>query len=62
MTHEEALLKLLAIEPETKDGLIVVTGWPPQETLATLRSLSKQKLIAYGREGRYEGTPRYRLV
>ena len=47
MTRDEALLKLLAVEPETKDQLIVVTGWPVDETLAALERLREQRLVSY---------------
>lgn len=39
LSPEAALSKLLAIEPETKDQLIVITGWPVPQTEAVLQSL-----------------------
>lgn len=48
MSREEVLLKLLAIEPETRDRLIMVTGWPAEETSAVLDKLLAQKLVGYG--------------
>lgn len=48
MTRDEALLKLLRVEPETKDGLILVTGWPVQETLDVLDRLVAEKRVGYG--------------
>jgi hypothetical protein len=63
MTREEALLKLLAVEPETKDRLIVVTGWPADETVATLDRLVNERRVTYrngqqGAEGRRLYYPR----
>lgn len=57
MTREDALLKLLAIQPETRDRLIVETGWDAEETIATLESLLKKRMASYrnganGAEGR----------
>lgn len=39
MNRSEALLKLLALEPETRDQIIVITGWPAEETAAVLDAL-----------------------
>jgi hypothetical protein len=39
LSPELALSKLLAIEPETKDRLINITGWPVPQTEAVLKSL-----------------------
>lgn len=39
MTRTEALLKLLAIEPATESQLLLQTGWPTDETRATLAQL-----------------------
>lgn len=47
MTRDEALLKLLAVEPETKDRLIVCTGWPKDETIAVLARLLAQRRVTY---------------
>lgn len=47
MTREEALLKLLAVEPDTKDQILRVTGWPADETLAVLESLREQRRVSY---------------
>lgn len=47
MTREETLLKLLAVEPETKDRLLLVTGWPAEETEAVLQKLVAQRLVTY---------------
>jgi hypothetical protein len=47
MTREEAMLKLLAMEPETRDRLIVITGWPADETIAVLDQLMTQKRVSY---------------
>jgi hypothetical protein len=47
MTRSEALLKLLALEPETKSRLIVITGWNADETEATLDSLVKDGKVTY---------------
>ena len=34
MTRDEALLKLLAVEPDTKDQILRVTGWDAEGLLA----------------------------
>lgn len=47
MTHDEALLKLLAIEPETKPRLLMVTGWPTEETEQALRRLMESGRVSY---------------
>jgi predicted Rossmann fold nucleotide-binding protein DprA/Smf involved in DNA uptake len=39
MTRDEALLKLIALEPIRRDEIARVTGWPPEETSATLERL-----------------------
>jgi len=51
MTRSEALLKLLAVEPETRDRLIMVTGWPADETTALLAELLHRRKVGY-RNGR----------
>lgn len=48
MTREECLLKLLALEPETLDQIIVVTGWPADETGALLDRLVSEHKVGYG--------------
>ncbi len=48
MSREDALEKLLRVEPETRDRLILITGWPLDETIAVLDSLVKQKRVGYG--------------
>lgn len=63
MTREDALLKLLAVEPETKDQIIIVTGWPADETAAVLEKLVAEKRVGYGNgpngtEGRRRYFPR----
>lgn len=45
MTREEAMLKLLAIEPATMASLIVCTGWDVRETVAVVEGLQKQRKI-----------------
>lgn len=47
MTRDEALLKLLAVEPDTKDQILRVTGWPTDETLAVLERLCEQRRVSY---------------
>lgn len=42
MTREEALVKLLRVEPETRAGLILVTGWPAMETCEVLDNLVRR--------------------
>lgn len=49
MTRDEAMLKLLAIEPETQDRIIQITGWPADETVQVLQRLVRQHLVGYGR-------------
>ena len=60
MTREEAILKLLAVEPETRDQIILISGWPAEETTAVLAKLLQQKRVGYG-NGPYaaEGRRRY---
>jgi hypothetical protein len=61
MTREECLLKLLALEPETRDRIIVITGWPADETNALLDDLVARHLVGYG-NGPYtsqHGTRKY---
>lgn len=48
MTREEALLKLLAFEPETRDQIILITGWPAEETSALLDRLVAEHKVGYG--------------
>lgn len=62
MTREEALLKLLAVEPETRDQLIQITGWGAVETCDVLDRLVAQKKVGYG-EGPHvsHGRRRYRI-
>lgn len=47
MTRDEAMLKLLAVEPETRDRLIDITGWPMEETTGVLDRLVAQKRVTY---------------
>lgn len=51
MTRDEALLKLLSIEPETKDRLIVATGWPAEETESVLGRLLADGRVTYTTRG-----------
>jgi hypothetical protein len=39
MTREEAMLKLLAIEPERQDRLVQICGWGEGDTLDVLAAL-----------------------
>lgn len=55
MTREEALLKLLKLEPETKPRLLVVTGWRTEETEETLDRLMREGLVTY-RNGMHGAT------
>lgn len=60
MTREEALLKLLAVEPETKPRLIVVTGWAMEDTEATLDKLVRDGRVTYRNGARgAQGERRY---
>ncbi len=45
MTREEALLKLLAVEPDTRDNLIRATGWPAAEARAVFDRLVRERRI-----------------
>jgi hypothetical protein len=45
MTRDECLLKLLALEPETRDQIIVITGWPAEETAAVLDALVASRQV-----------------
>jgi predicted Rossmann fold nucleotide-binding protein DprA/Smf involved in DNA uptake len=59
MTREEAMLKLLAIEPAQRDQLVRETGWGVDETRATLARLAGQGKVTHwnGANGQW-----YRLV
>lgn len=59
MTRDETMLKLLAIEPETRDQIIQITGWPADETVAVLDRLVAEKRVGYG-EGGYHSPGRRR--
>lgn len=45
MTREEALLKLLRVEPAGKGELVQCTGWPTAETLELLDKLLAEKKV-----------------
>lgn len=45
MTREECLLKLLALEPETRAGILAATGWPIEDVDQALASLQAQGRI-----------------
>lgn len=47
MTREEALLKLLMLEPERHDNLRRITGWPPPEMDAVLHRLERSGYIGH---------------
>jgi hypothetical protein len=47
VNRDDALLKLLAVEPEYRSNLILVTGWPADETEATLDGLVSRGLVTY---------------
>jgi NaMN:DMB phosphoribosyltransferase len=47
MTRDEAMLKLLALEPETRDRIIVTTGWPVEETCAVLDGLVERGAVEF---------------
>lgn len=59
MTREEAILKLLAVEPETRDQIILATGWPADETAQVLDKLVAEKRVGYG-DGPYASPGRRR--
>jgi hypothetical protein len=47
MTRSEALLKLLALEPETRARLIVITGWDADGRKAVLDTLVAEGKVTY---------------
>jgi hypothetical protein len=47
MTRDEALLKLLALEPETETVLVQVTGWGEEETRSILDKLVQDGRASY---------------
>jgi predicted Rossmann fold nucleotide-binding protein DprA/Smf involved in DNA uptake len=51
MTRDEALYKLIAIEPATDSELIRCTGWPPEETRNALQRLREAGRIGYWNKG-----------
>jgi hypothetical protein len=55
MSRDEALLKLLALEPETRARLIVVTGWDSEDTEAVLDTLVAEGKVTY-RNGHHGAT------
>jgi hypothetical protein len=61
MTRSEALLKLLALEPETRARLIVVTGWDSEDTEAVLDTLVAEGKVTYrnGKQGDTHGERLY---
>jgi hypothetical protein len=55
MTRDEALLKLVAVEPDTRDNILRATGWPAQEAREVFDRLLRERRIGYtewtGRRG-----------
>jgi hypothetical protein len=47
MTRDDALLKLLALEPETETVLVQATGWGEGETRAVLNRLVEEGKASY---------------
>lgn len=47
MTHDEALLKLLAVEPEEKRRLPNLTGWGERETNDVLSRLVSSGQVTF---------------
>lgn len=47
MTHEEAMQKVVALEPITKDELNRVCGWPADEFERALRRLLELGRLTY---------------
>jgi len=47
MTREEALLKLIAVEPVTQGQLVHETGWGIEATKETLARLREQHRVTY---------------
>ena len=47
ITREEAMLKLLALEPERQDRIVQITGWGEGATLEVLEALRKQGRVDY---------------
>jgi predicted Rossmann fold nucleotide-binding protein DprA/Smf involved in DNA uptake len=62
MTREEALLKLLQVEPATKVELQMVTGWEIPETNAVLEKLLKDGKVTWINGGNSPGYRWYRPV
>ena len=62
MTRDDALLKLLQVEPVTKQELFVVTGWPLDETRQVLDRLIDQGKVTWinGNNGGAGGQRWYR--
>lgn len=48
MTRDDALLKLLALEPESRTSIAQITGWPPGESDQVLDRLLKSRRVTYG--------------
>lgn len=48
MSREECLVKLLALEPETRERVALVTGWPHGESDRVLSELQQRGLVTYG--------------
>lgn len=48
MTREDCLLKLLALEPESRWNIAAITGWPPGESDEVLDRLLAQRRVTYG--------------
>lgn len=59
MTRDEALLKLLSVEPATHAELVKVTGWPIAETLTTLQRLIGAGLVTW-RNGGHDASAGFR--
>lgn len=47
MTRDEALLKLIAVEPATEAQLLLETGWPVADTKATLQQLVAERRVTW---------------
>jgi hypothetical protein len=47
MTRDEALIKLLSIEPEMRSQIVLATGWGVDETLRRLDTLVAQGRVTY---------------
>jgi hypothetical protein len=51
VTRDEAMLKLLDVEPARRGEIVLATGWPAAETCAVLDRLVHERRITYAHRG-----------